>query len=173
MKRRHFLAAAAAAPALFAGPQDADELVVVRREVPRINLNPIGKTADARAIGRQHGGDEPLGGGFDQGEIFPHAAAAIQEHHDRDGLQLAGEEVLGCFRPGSSGASDGSVRDVALKVFESGKLLPKKRVAIAFRRSSGRSCPWRPNEAVSRRSTTCALLPTDELLREPSSGRSN
>jgi hypothetical protein len=39
-----------------------------------------------------------------------------------DHVQLAGEEVLGCFRPGSSGASDGSVRDVALTVFESGKL---------------------------------------------------
>ena len=68
------------------------ELVVVRREVAGIDLDAICEAADARLVGRQHDADKLLGRLFDEIEVRAHAAATVQQHDDRDRLDLVGEQ---------------------------------------------------------------------------------
>ena len=65
---------------------------MVRREVARIDLDAVREAADARLVGRQHGRDELLGGLLDEREVRAHAAAAIEQHHDGDRLDVVREE---------------------------------------------------------------------------------
>jgi len=65
---------------------------MVRREVARIDLDAIREAADARLVGRQHDRNEPFGCLLDEREVRAHAAAAIEQHHDRDGLDVVREE---------------------------------------------------------------------------------
>src|SRR5262249_55521287 len=72
--------------------EDVDQLVVAAGEVARVDLDAVGKAADARPVGRLHGVDELLRGLLDQIEVRAHAAAAIQQHDDGDRLDLVGED---------------------------------------------------------------------------------
>jgi hypothetical protein len=74
------------------GAEDAEHLVTARREVLRVELNPIGKAADARLVGGQQRLHEFLRRLFHELEVVPHAGAAIEQHHDRDRLDLVGED---------------------------------------------------------------------------------
>src|SRR6185436_9604515 len=62
------------------------------RELPRIDLNAVGEAADAGLVDGQELLDE-LGGGIpDEVEVRDHAAAAVEHHHDRNRLDVVGEE---------------------------------------------------------------------------------
>ena len=65
---------------------------MVARERARVDLNPIGKTADARPIARSQLRHELLGRLLHEFEVATHAHAAIEHHHDRDRLDLVRED---------------------------------------------------------------------------------
>jgi hypothetical protein len=74
------------------GPQDLHQLVVIGREVARIDLNAIREAADARLVDRLHRRDELFGCLLDQFEIRAHAAAPVEQHHHGNRLDLVGEQ---------------------------------------------------------------------------------
>jgi len=72
--------------------KDANQFFVVAREIFRIHLNPCGETAKADLVLRQQTADERLGARLNQLEVLLHAGAAVEHHHERDGLNVTREK---------------------------------------------------------------------------------
>ena len=73
-------------------PENLHQFVVVGGEVPRVELDAIGEAADARLIRRKHRVDKLLRRLLHEIEIRAHAAAAVEQHHDRNRLDVIGEQ---------------------------------------------------------------------------------
>ena len=74
------------------GVENPDERVAVRRELRRIDLDAVAEAADARFVVGQHRADERLRRLLLELEVRLHAAAAIEQHHQRDRLDVVGEQ---------------------------------------------------------------------------------
>jgi hypothetical protein len=73
-------------------PEDLDQLVAIRRELVGIDLDVLREAADASLVGRQHRLHERFGGPLLELEVGLHAAAAVEQHDQRDRLDVVGEQ---------------------------------------------------------------------------------
>ena len=77
---------------LQAGPEDTDHLLLIAREVRRLDRDAFGEAADARLVARLEPAHERFGGRHDEAEVAAHAAAAVEHHHHGDGLHVIRED---------------------------------------------------------------------------------
>jgi hypothetical protein len=121
------------------GAQNVQQLIVIRREIARIDLNSGGEAAYASTVGGEHGLHELLRGLLDELELCPHTAAAVQQHHNRNRLDVVHENgqllalavvvnlehlALEVWNQTPPGVSDSCVdRDRAIRSSKRGSLL--------------------------------------------------
>ena len=70
----------------------SQQVVLAAGEFARIDLNAVGKAANAGLVSRQQLPDELFRRRADEPEVADHAAAAIEHHHERDRLHAVVEQ---------------------------------------------------------------------------------